>query len=188
MNRRDILRLTATMTGAAVVAPLASTLLTSCNMEPVIPFKPAYFTEDEYALIKTIADIILPKTDSPAASEVGAPQMIDQMVGTVYDEEDKIEHKEKFAALLLFLNGEENKSPFIDKSEEEQFTIIKSIEDREVEIELVKDAYLEIKQQTIAYYLSSEEISKNYLNFLPVPGEYEPCITVEEAGGKAWAI
>lgn len=188
MNRREILRLTATLSGAAVAAPIISTLLTSCNMEPVIPFKPSYFSEAEYGLIEKIADLILPKTDSPSASEVGAPQMIDHMVGTVYDEEDKAKHKEKFTALLQFLNGKENESPFIDKPEEEQFKIIKSIEDGEVEIKLVNDAYVEIKQQTIAYYLSSEEISKNHLNFLPVPGEYEACITLEQAGGKAWAI
>jgi len=188
MNRRKILRLTATMTGAAVAAPIISTLLTSCNFEPVDPFKPAYFTEDEYGIIKQIADLILPKTDSPSASEVGAPQMIDHMVGTVYNAEDKAKHKEKFTALLQFLNGKENESPFLDKSEDEQFKIIKTIEDGKVEIEPVKEAYLEIRQQTVAYYLSSKEISTKYLNFLPVPGEYEACITLEQAGGKAWAI
>jgi len=188
MNRREILRLTATLTGAVVAAPIASTLLTGCKMEPVETFKPAYFTEAEYSIIKNIADLILPKTDSPAASEVGAPQMIDLMVGTVYNAEDKAKHKTKFDALLLHLNGEEGATPFLKKSEEVQFKEIKAIEDGEIDTEFVKDAYLNLKQQTIAYYLSSEEISTKYLNFLPVPGEYEACITLEEAGGKAWAI
>ncbi len=50
------------------------------------------------------------------------------------------------------------------------------------------NTYNQLRQQTISYYLSSEEICTNYLNYLPVPGKYEPCITLEEAGGKAWAI
>jgi len=34
----------------------------------------------------------------------------------------------------------------------------------------------------------TEEIATNYLNYLPVPGAYEGCITLESVGGKAWAI
>ena len=49
-------------------------------------------------------------------------------------------------------------------------------------------AYLNFKQQTVAYYLSTEEVATKFLTYLPVPGKYEACITVEEAGGKAWAL
>ncbi len=54
--------------------------------------------------------------------------------------------------------------------------------------EIADNFYTEVKQQTIAYYLASEEISTKYLNYLPVPGEYKACIPLSEVGGKAWAI
>jgi len=53
---------------------------------------------------------------------------------------------------------------------------------------LAKAALLDIKQQAVAYYLSTKEIATNYLNYLPIPGEYEPCISLESVNGKVWAI
>ncbi|PKG96710.1 hypothetical protein [Paraglaciecola sp. MB-3u-78] len=49
-------------------------------------------------------------------------------------------------------------------------------------------AYIDIKQQTVAFYLSTEDIAENYLNYLPIPSEYEPCVPLAELGGKAWAV
>ena len=63
--------------------------------------------------------------------------------------------------------------------------IVTSTEEKD---QMAKSAFLEFKQQTIAYYLSTEEIATNYLNYLPVPGTYESCISLESVGGKAWAL
>ena len=51
-----------------------------------------------------------------------------------------------------------------------------------------RTAYHDFKSKTVAYYLSTEEIATNHLNYLPVPGKYEACIRLEETGGKAWAL
>ncbi len=40
----------------------------------------------------------------------------------------------------------------------------------------------------IILYLSTEEIGLNFLNYLPIPGPYESCISLEEVNGKAWAL
>ena len=51
-----------------------------------------------------------------------------------------------------------------------------------------KFAFIGFKQQAVTYYLSTKEIATRYLNFLPIPGVYEPCISLESVDGKAWAI
>ena len=50
-----------------------------------------------------------------------------------------------------------------------------------------KMAFKELKQQVIAYYLNTEEVGTEFLNYLPIPGEYQPCISVEDVNNKAWA-
>ena len=89
----------------------------------------------------------------------------------------KSSFKEGFSALKIFLDKQTDLSK-----------AIANIEGGNDVPEQVKESYLDIKQQAIAYYLSSEEVATKFLNYLPVPGPYVPCITLEEAGGKAWAL
>lgn len=191
MKRRDLIKYTALMTGAAISAPLLFSL-ESCKADPaavVDNAKPIFFNEDNMRLVKSIVDTVLPKTDSPAASEVGVHHTIDQMVGSVYKEEDKNSYRTKFAKLSSYLQKEAKGKGFHQLEEEERLKILRSLANSDIDaFSDAKEGYQALKQQTIAYYLNTEEISTNYLNYLPVPGQYEGCITLESVGGKAWAI
>jgi len=191
MDRRKILKYVAYATGATVAAPLASSLLVSCQTDAASTAANAatsslsFFNQKEFGVIKELVDIILPKTDSPSATDVGVHNMIDLMVGTAYRPEAKEEYQGKFAAFFKYLQqkgmgdldgvGKMALLNDLDKSTDET-------------LKEARSGYLNLKQQTIAYYLTSEEIGTKFLNYLPVPGEYEPCISLEEAGGKAWAL
>lgn len=192
MNRREILKLTALATGVAVSAPLLSTLLSGCQTplpDKDADYKLAFFNKEEFSLVRDLVDTILPKTDSPAASDVGVHRMIDNMVGNVYEGDNQSNYKKGFTALYNHLSGKEVKNPFSKMEAKDKLAAIKGINDSSDEaMKDTKKALLDLRQQTVAYYLSTEEIAKNYLTYLPVPGEYQPCITLEEAGGKAWAI
>ena len=192
MNRREILKLTALATGVAVSAPLLSTLLSGCQTtlpDQDADYELAFFNQKEFSLVRDLVDTILPKTDSPAASEVGVHRMIDNMVGKVYVGEDQSNYRKGFTALYNHLAGEAVKNPFAKMEAKDKLATIKGINDSTDEaMKVTKQALLDLRQQTVAYYLSTEEIAKNYLTYLPVPGEYQPCITVEQAGGKAWAL
>lgn len=188
MQRREVIKLVTLATGAALSAPLMSSLLTGCKKpveEAGTDYALKYFNGNEFQHVKTIVDIILPKTDSPSATEVGVHKIIDNMVGTVYSPDQKENYTKRFSSLIEHLNGSE----FLESDTAEQEAILKQLmnssEDKD---KTAQAAFLELKQQTIAYYLSTEEIATKHLNYLPVPGKYEPCITLEEAGGKAWAI
>ncbi len=189
MNRRDILKYTALATGAAVGAPLMSTLLSGCKADPpesegggqemLAAFNPA-----EFALVTQMADLILPKTDSPSATEVGVHYMIDRMVGLVYTEDDRKAYKTRFAAMSKHLENAE----FAKADAEKQLAILQELDTKTGSAgKEAQQAFLDFKQQTIAYYLNTEEVGTKFLNYLPVPGQYEPCISLEEVGGKLWA-
>jgi len=182
MKRRQIIKYTSLATGAAISAPLLSVLLTGCKTDEVVKSANTLnlFSQNEFDMLKLVVDIILPKTDSPSASEVGVHTMIDHMVGKVFKEEDKVSFKSKFDLLINHLSAKK----FGDMTGDNQlFTLVEASKNKEVNAGLQA-----VKQHAIAYYLSSEEIGKNYLNYLPVPGDWVPCISVAEAGGKKWAI
>jgi glucoside 3-dehydrogenase (cytochrome c) hitch-hiker subunit len=197
MNRREIIKYAALATGAAISTPLLTSLLSGCQTDIVDnaeDYSPLSFSKEEFALLKNLVDVILPKTDSPSATGVGVHRMIDHMVSKVYNKEDQTAYQERFKKLVSHLagtSGEEtpdlNKLLQLDPSQ--KLALLKKIDSSEEEaLKDIRKAYLDLKQQTVAYYLTTEEIAKNYLTYLPVPGNYEPCISVEAAGGKAWAI
>ncbi|MFT5167435.1 MAG: hypothetical protein ACI8P3_002673 [Saprospiraceae bacterium] len=197
MNRRDIIKYAALATGAAISVPLMTSLLSGCQSdisEKAEDFIPQFFSKEEFALIKNLVDVILPRTDSPSATDVGVHRMIDHMVDKVYNKEDQASYKQGFTGLISQLTGTTggatpDVNKFLKLGADKKLALLKKIDSSTAEaLKDIRKAYLDLKQQTVAYYLSTEEISKNYLTYLPVPGKYEPCISVEAAGGKAWAI
>jgi len=180
MKRREILRYTAYVTGAAVSAPLAATILSGCKTDSTSIAEAAlsFFEDGDMDLVKKIIDTIIPKSDSPSATDVGVHSTIDHMVGNVYNQDDQKSYGESISTLLSHMSTSDDLE-----------TAVAAIEGSSSAVGAdVRDAYHLLKEQTIAYYLSSEEIATQYLNYLPIPGEYKSCITVEEAGGKKWAI
>lgn len=190
MNRREILKYTALATGATLSGSLMGIILSGCGSDAADKaladgYQPKYFNENEMGQLRSLVDVILPKTDSPSASEVGVHKIMDSMVGEVYTADKQAEFRTGYTALMAHLT----KAGFFEKKAAEQVQILQALDASKDESQkAVRDAYLDVKQQTIAYFLSNKEIGTKFLNYLPVPGKYEACISVEEAGGKLWAI
>ena len=193
MKRREILKYTAYLTGAAISAPLVSVILSGCKTDATADIAVDsglhFFNQEEFKLVKTVVDLILPKTDSPSASEVGVHNMIDHMVGLVYPKESQSSFKSGFTSFAKYLNEAGSGKGILKLEAGEQLNVLQQLTQSTGENEkIARETFLDLKQQTVAYYLTTEEIGTKYLNYLPVPGKYESCISLEEVGGKAWAL
>ncbi len=187
MNRRQMLKYTALITGGSISAPFATAFLSGCS-------KPAqvgnasdlyFFTPDQFEWITILVDTILPRTDSPSATDVNVHYTIDSMIGLVFDEEFKNQFMTQWAELENYLHRQN----FLDLEPSMRENFLSELElAQEEELTEARQVFKEIKQQTIAYYLTTEEVGKNHLNYLPIPGEYKPCISVDDVNHKAWAI
>lgn len=196
MNRRQILQYTAWITGTAVSAPLAGALLSGCSKSdnnsaavtaggesdlPVLHF----FSPDQFGRVKHLADTILPRTDSPSASDVNVPTTVDSMLGLVFAEPHQRTFKHNWLALERYLE----QSGFGSQDTQQQTELLRTLElSTDAERAEARQGLLDFKQQVIAYYLTTEEVGRNYLNYLPIPGAYQPCISVDEVDNRAWAI
>lgn len=180
MERRELIKLVTLATGAALAVPLSSSLLSACSKVQNTSendYSLVFFSEEEFLSLKNLLDFILPKTDSPSAVEVGVHLSIDNMVGLVYNPDEQKKFKKQFDSLKPFGASSDQLNQLKE--------VLKSNDEMSKE---VKTAFLALKQQAVAYYLSTEEIGKTYLNYLPVPGKYEPCISLDSVDGKAWAL
>lgn len=197
MNRREVLRYTAWITGSAVSASLASAILSGCsdqtadrttdtnNAAKVDSTLLHFFTPEQFLLVGLLADTILPRTDSPSATDVEVHITLDSMLGQVFDAKYQAAFKSQWLALDKYLRQQQ----FSTLAAPAQVQVLQSLElDQREDVTTAKIALIECKQQLIAYYLTTESIAKTYLNYLPIPGSYKPCISVDEVNNKAWAL
>lgn len=183
MNRRDMLKYTALLTGAAVSGPFATVFLSGCTRQTTNT-ELLFFETDQFDLLTQIADTILPRTDSPSASDVNVPETVDSMLGLVFDDEFKTIFKNQWSELESFLSDQN----FQQINQSERVSLLSDLElSQNDDVANAKQAFKELKQQVIAYYLNTEEIGTEFLNYLPIPGEYQPCISVQDVNNKAWA-
>lgn len=189
MDRRQILKYTAMLTGTAICAPLTGMMLSGCSRQikdlPTSSSSLAFFSPEDFTLITQIMDVILPKTDTPSASEVKVNYILDNMFDQVYQSDYQQKFTSNFKQLQSYLDSK-NFDAMDTKAQE---TLLLSLEAfTENQRNEAYWAYIDVKQQTVAFYLSTEEIAENHLNYLPIPGEYKPCVSLKDLGGKAWAI
>lgn len=80
INRREALKRAGMVLGFAISAPTISAVLNGCKASPELAFKPVFFTEEQAALLSEVAEIIIPRTDTPGAKDVGVPAFMDVLV------------------------------------------------------------------------------------------------------------
>lgn len=183
MDRREMLRYTALLTGGAVSGSFASAFLTGCS-QPTSNSDLYFFESDQFDLLTQIVDTILPRTDSPSATDLDVHHTVDSMLGLVFDEDFKSMFVDQWTALESYL-GSQN---FEHQAQSSRVQVLSDLQfSSEEQLAVAKRGFRELKQQIIAYYLNTEEIGTKFLNYMPIPGSYDPCIPLEDVNNKAWA-
>lgn len=192
IDRREALRKTALLMGAAVSATALAGIMQGCKATPELTYVPSFFTEDQARLVSELAQTIIPKTDTPGAKEAGVPGFIDQILKECYKKEDQ----DKFLAGLTDFDAkskEANGDSFIYLDAEKQLAFVKA--ENEAAVTAVKadpsierPFILSAKELTLLGFFTSEPGATQVLQYEAVPGSYKGCIPLSEAGnGKTWA-
>ena len=100
MKRRQALKNIGLGAGILVMGPSALSLLQSCKNEPEYDWKPTFLSASHGFALKRVLDVIIPKTDTPGASDLNIAQFIDSYMNEVADENNQerfTEASERFA-------------------------------------------------------------------------------------------
>jgi len=125
INRREAIKRASYIMGGTLAAPTILSLLQGCTAQPGLNWKLSFFNEDQARMIMQIAEIILPKTDTPGATDLGVPKFIEDTVSLVMDDNDQsqfISRMEEFDKECKDQTGEK----FIDLNSEAQLAFIAS--------------------------------------------------------------
>lgn len=192
MDRREALRKTALLMGVAVSASALTGILQGCKASPELTYTPSFFSEDQARLVSEVADIIIPRTDTPGAKDAGVPGFIDTMLKDCYTKEDQ----DRFLAGVTAFDEEAKKAygdSFIYCEAEQQVELVTKIhaaalKESKENKETKRPFILMAKELTLLGFFTSEPGATQVLQYVAVPGSYKGCIPLAEAGnGKTWA-
>jgi glucoside 3-dehydrogenase (cytochrome c) hitch-hiker subunit len=190
MNRREAIRLLAT--GAVLPLTPGTVMAMLRDARTVVGTQPALRTLNPHqeATVKTMAEMILPRTDTPGATDVGATEFIDLMLTEWYDDSDR----ERFLTGLADVDHRSQSlfgKDFVDCQAMQQAEILASLgEKMAAEVDLAPDRgrpmrgarprtdesfYPMLRRLTLTAYYTSEAGATAELEFEVIPDHFDAC-------------
>ncbi|NNE30247.1 MAG: gluconate 2-dehydrogenase subunit 3 family protein [Saprospiraceae bacterium] len=186
MDRRTALKKASLILGYSLSAPAIVGIMQGCKPEVIAGFEPSFFLKNDLGLVNAFMDTIIPRTDSPSASEVGVLSFMDAMLDQCTPEDGQEAAKVGIARIKELAGG----TAFESLSQEDRNGLLSTIEkeaadDRESPI---SKFWFNAKGLIINGYLLSEKIGTEYLAYDPIPGLYNGCVDMSVSNGRAWAL
>jgi gluconate 2-dehydrogenase gamma chain len=135
-----------------------------------------FFSAAEYAILAEVAEIIIPRTDTPGAKDAGVPEALDSLMANWASASRKAEFRaliQDFAAAGV-LSGPTPRADVVRRIDAERLFAGEPI-------------YRRFKELVLTLYYLSEAGATQELRYELVPGKWEPA-TVIGTDTRAWAV
>ncbi len=188
IGRREALRRTALLLGGVLSAPAIAGVLAGCDGRSTDGLWRA-LTGEQGELVATIAEHIIPETDTPGARAVGVHVFIDKMLAEHYPAADKQRVLDGLADVNTRAERECGRA-FIRCSADEQRAMLARIDEEAFATtpgprEL--PWFRTLKELTILGYYTSEIGATQELRYVAVPERFEGCVPFTQIG-RTWAV
>lgn len=170
--------------GGAMTMGSLSALLSGCSPEPSLSWTPVFFDKEQIAVVTRVADLIIPKTDTPGALDAGVVEVIDRACKDLFSAEEQAQVQEGMKAFNTLSQSAHQKN-YVDLKEEDQAAILQMLADESKETE-GPHIFSFMKDMVVASFFTSEVAAMNVLNYDPIPTRYDGCIELSEVG-SLWA-
>lgn len=205
MERRELLKIIAVLTGGALVG--GDVFLSGCRTS--VKEGAGLLSASNIAVLDEVGDTIIPVTDTPGAKAAKIGEFMNVYATDCYRPEVQKAFTEGLVSLDETCKKQFNKD-FVNISPEQRTVVLTTLEAEAKEYNSKKNEkekpardaaktamkefygepphyYTLMKQLTLLGYFSSEIGMKQALRFLPIPGKYDGAYPYKK-GDKAWAI
>lgn len=196
MDRREALRLLSTGTALQLAPRNLLAVLREARRLLETDAAPRTLNAHQDATVKAMAELILPRTETPGAADVGVSEFIDLMLTEWYDEPDRTRFLNGLAEVDLRTNALFGKN-FVDASPDQQAEMLIWLgQTMTAEAEplprqrrgssrgLSRNFYSMFRHLTLTAYYTSEAGATAELHFQVIPDSHEGCAEVpSEKGG-----
>ncbi len=182
MKRRQLIQNLALITGAALSPSVVQAMIT--GVDGRVAIQSPVFTQAQRATCSILAELIIPRTDTPGAIEAGVPHFIELMVSDWYTDTERTIFFEGLATLEAFCQQKFGKA-FLACAEHDQIAALTHMETlaagykgQSAQSPMSKEVdehvpfFGKIKELTVIGYYTSEIGAKQELIYQPMPMEY----------------
>lgn len=203
MNRRELLKLISAATGVAFIGPTAL----AYEARPPVTLEQTGFTQQEVDFLNEVAEVIIPKTDTPGAKQANVGQIMAVLVADCYPSVLQKTFRKGMEALDEAATRQFSR-PFLLLEPAQRTELLTQLDEearqhnrqqgiwavesrlpnsrREDSTQPVPHYFSLFKQLTLFGFFTSKEGGTQVLRYVPVPGKYDGNIEYKK-GQKAWA-
>lgn len=197
LDRRELLKRVAYLMGGAISTPAMLGILQGCSAKQAeASWLPTFFTAAQAALVTEVAEIMIPRTDTPGATDAGVPAFIDTMLKNTYRKKDQDRYLSGLAQFESQAKEAHGES-FVDLTPEQRTALVREAHDAAMKAAWADTSgherdnrpfILMTKELAILGFFTSEPGATQVLQYVAVPGPYRARVPLAEAGnGKTWA-
>lgn len=182
ISRREAVQRLTVLLGGAMSSSTVAALLSGCRAAPPpAEWTPAVLTPQQLDVLTVAVDVILPRTDTPGASDVGVPAFIDLLLEkwAESDQRDRVlAGLDELGADFLAMD-EAGRTALLTRLDEE------AVQAREDDVEPLP-FFATLKEWTLGGYYTSQAGATQELQWLAVPGRWDADVPLSEVG-RSWA-
>lgn len=181
MNRRDLLRLVGSALVIPALAGLSPEQLLALGRRIHRRAGPRVLDQHQNAIVTTIAEHIIPATDTPGASAARVNEFIDLVLAEWYADDQRDRFLRGLADVEARSQGLFGK-PFLDATPTQQVAVVSGLD---AEVTALRDAgdretaerhfFHQMKYLALWGYYTSEVGVEQELHYVMIPGRYDPC-------------
>ena len=193
MHRRQALRLLASAATLPLLSREAFSLFQAVHEQMPEQAVLKTFNPQQNAIVTTIAELIIPQTDTPGAKAARVNEFIDLIVTEWYDEEEK----STFMTGLADVDSRTHElygKDFVDCAEKQQVEILQALDDEVAAREQdarrrrnhppEKNFFFMMKQLTLVGYYTSQVGFEQELHGEIIPARHAACVPLDGEAAK----
>jgi hypothetical protein len=164
---------------------------------PSVATEPSILSASQRETVSGVVDVMIPRTNTPGALDVGVPRFIDLMLKDVYTQADRDRYLAGLADFDAAASSEHGQT-FVALELQQKITLVRKFHDaavaeehrqRNAHAHLQRPFILMTKEIALLGFFTSEVGATQVLQYVAVPGSYHGCLPLEQTGnGKTWAV
>ena len=179
MHRREALRFLGTAALAPLLAPLSArerwSLGRQLHQQIAAGGAGRALSTAQLAQVRALADSILPRTDTPGALDVGAPEFVDLLLAEWYPETERTQLLAGLDALDAKCRAAQGK-PFAELETDGRLAFLATVDTAMGDPGTRGDSYQRIKHQLVFGFLTAKPIAAIVDTIPIIPGRFDGCI------------
>jgi hypothetical protein len=169
MERRDLLRAVASAAALTVLPHKAAAAWERVASGIRLP---TGLSDAHMALVRAVADTIIPRTDTPSATDVGVHGFVDVIVTEQISDEQRTQFLAGLDAIEAKARAANGGLVFYDLNEAARGAVITGLESGSRDVEPAR-TYWRLKGLIVHGYFTSEPVMKDVLKHRIMPGRFE---------------